>query len=140
MREILFRAKNKDDEWFYGYYVFERKRTGAFGQIITELDYDRHLIIEKNRSVCEINPETLGQYIGLKDKNGKKIFEGDILYDNFYKRNLLVKYVVEWGRYILDEIDDRDGNWLAFENVDFIEDIEIIGNIYNNPDLLGENK
>ena len=45
MREILFRGKTIDGDWTYGYYVFAPKRTGMFGQTISEADFDKHYIL-----------------------------------------------------------------------------------------------
>ena len=77
----LFRGKRVDGKgWVIGYYAFQPKRRGAFGQTMTEHDSDRYLIsLRRNGEVYEINPTTIGQCTELKDKNGELIFEGDII-------------------------------------------------------------
>ncbi len=117
MREILFRGKRK--------HIVDLKDSGwVFGDLITE----EFSIYTKLRILIEIIPETLGQYTGLTDKNGKKIFEGDIVALGEYR------YTVEWK-------EDRLG-YGYFETADRMLQCdgghcEIIGNIHDNPELLG---
>ena len=124
MREILFRGKDIiSGEWIIGFLVSE-KHIG-------------------NWVKCEpVIPETVGQFTGLTDKNGKKIFEGDIVESKFTKR----PYSVCFGEYTyIDEYGDESsacgwyneeagGYGTAFGNPD--DWATVIGNIHDNPELL----
>lgn len=129
MREILFRGKRIDNgEWVYGYYVFRRKRRGAFGQTITELDFDTHYIVSIRGESFEVDPSSVGQYTGLTDKNGKEIFEGDIVRDNngqTYEMVFIEKYNCYYFVY-------KSSVYAGIKP----KDIEVIGNIHDNPELL----
>lgn len=119
-REILFRAKF-GDEWKYGYLSVEPK-----GLVIKEpYEHDQS-------NVWHIDPETVGQYTGLTDKNGTKIFEGDI---------------VKYGDTVHNVVfEQRNGTayfglvYSTLETLSFgyyqdLKQIEVIGNIYDNPEL-----
>ena len=133
MREILFRGKRIDNgEWVFGSYAFEPRRKGAFGQIISDLDHERHYIVsKKNYEYWEIIPETVGEYTGLTDKNGKKIFEGDILSDG----DDTYKVVFDEGVFQVENSHYITGLYVAI-HIDKID--EVIGTIYDNPELLEE--
>lgn len=131
MREILFRGKD-----FSGVI----NHSWCFGSLDTTED-DRAIIIYLDRfgNKCRIfvNPETVGQYTNLKDKNGTKIFEGDIvdvLYDVNYigvaTERIGVFEVVHNGCFM-----GQKGN----VRYHFIpsDKCTVIGNIYDNPELLG---
>lgn len=128
MREILFRGKRTDNgEWVEGYYAC----IGETSVIFTgELDFSKWDIRVK---VNVIIPETVGQYTGLTDKNGIKIFEGDVvLY--FGERNL-----VEWNdSEATFFLSNEDNERCYFDDVDN-NVMFIIGDIYDNPELLKNN-
>lgn len=138
MREILFRGKRVENgEWVYGSYTFEPRRKGAFGQTISELDRKRHYIVsKKNYEFWEVIPETVGQYTELTDKNGKKIFEGDVIETSGlgYKQR---RYPVVFcdGYFGFESKNDI----IALEDSEYAirqENREVIGNMHDNRALL----
>lgn len=87
----------------------------------------------------EVIPDTVGQFTGLLDKNGKEIYEGDIVANDFGNA-YIVNMTVEWctdGYWALHEIDGDDTMHFV---ADYLKEIEIIGNIHDNPELLTLNK
>ena len=123
MREILFRGKDPvSGEWYYGYYV--KRNDGDRGSLILEDYYLESYEIVKQ--------ETVGQYTGVKDKRGVKIFEDDIVkvYDVYC--NETVVGVVEFcdGSFRICDTDFTSYyRWMDYE-------VEVIGNIYDNPELM----
>lgn len=130
MREILFRGKRIDNgEWVYGYYCpVVRGKFPATPCIVPDCD--------EMWEGIPIIPETVGQYTGLKDKNGNKIFEGDII-KSTDKYNHSVMYIVEFlnGAFCLRqlEVDYKITFWDVPDKY-FIN--EVVGNIHDNPELL----
>ena len=129
MREILFRGKRTDNgEWVYGSYVIQYGAHEIYlpDGVDNEHGFDRYHVI----------PETVGQYTGLHDKNGRKIFEGDILggfFDEEYPEHETV-VVVEWHENMWVT---RQGEYLPdLLEQDVSDCFEVIGNIYDNPELL----
>ncbi|CUK78281.1 TPA_asm: hypothetical protein GYV25_13050 [Listeria monocytogenes] len=129
MREIEFRGKRIDNgEWVYGNlmqfedsatFIFADERKGA-----STLTY-AHFIINNMHAIDE---KTLGQYTGLKDKNGKKIFEGDIGWDEHNECYGIVKFEDAKFLYLWENI--AEDLW------EVADGIEICGNIHENLDLL----
>ena len=128
MREILFRGKRTDNgEWETGSLVIIRDGCSDKEVFIADKMTGYH---------TPVIPETVCQFTGLTDKNGRKIFEGDIVEGNseyFTYTHPYGKVVYDGGQYLIsfdDVLEDIEclGAWA--------NDVEIIGNIYDNPELL----
>lgn len=132
MREILFRGKQKDNgEWVYGYYAYCTDG-GMLSNRIYSSFAESYGTDKLDVWWFEVIPETVGQYTGLTDKNGTKIFEGDIVempayrggkhFTTVYFEN--GKFAVNGSNYHFKDIKPRN--------------LKVIGNITDNPDLLEE--
>ena len=145
MKQILFRGKRIDNnEWVYGFY-FERLTDSIKHCYIKYETWDEGFV------TYEVIPETVNQFTDLCDKNGKKIFEGDIIH---IKCGYSFSAFVGKGIVFFDEkrlqfkvksvkpssFDSEKGN--VYDECDFtvIDSYEVIGNIYENPELLGDMK
>jgi len=135
MREIEFRGKWKSNgKWIYGSLVDKRSGERLISRYNEMLEFEGRYV----------HPETVGQYTGLLDKNGKKIFAGDIVKRSFGVGYSTARYpsfadgtervsvgAVEYdcklaGYRFLEQMDD----------INFVVTVEVIGNIHDNPELL----
>ena len=128
MREILFRGKIPGIiDWVYGYYA----KSGDNHFILLDTDSENNFSI--------VAPQTVGQYTGLKDKNGKKIFEGDIFktyFESYTHSWEEVGVVTEFcGAYGIESADGKHFRAFINESV-YRRSYEVIGNIHDNPELL----
>lgn len=144
MREILFRGKDVDDpsRWVCGFLTV----SGDENPVLV-IDYQ---IGSRNLyGQVEIIPDTVGQYTGLQDKNGKRIFEGDILkthYANAKNSEFVEVVVFRNGRFCAEgNLGGGGRSWaLLWDGVPhipqdktiYMDGMEIIGNIHDNPELL----
>lgn len=142
MREVLFTGKRVDNgERVFGSYVFEPRRKGAFGQTISELDRERHYIVsKKNYEFWEVIPETVGDYTGLTDKNGKPIFEGDIVKTKYGRLCRVIFFESSahrcWDLVPIGTTDNLKVKAPTSWDLWYSGNLEVIGNIHDNLELL----
>lgn len=164
MRTIKFRAwDDGKKEWLCGY---EMPNLGGFsliGETVLLGEWSR--VIDQfvfERDGHKSDELKIMQYTGLKDKNGKEIYEGDIIWHEFSHKKgqkrearedghkFQIIYENNWGSFIADEIVKQgefqelwhlaqDAKWTDDERI-LMTEFEIIGNIYENPELLETNK
>lgn len=141
MREILFRGQTRrkgekvfvgtgkpvDSNWVYGG-VFQGE--GDFSIIYSYKPIEKHTVYT----------DTVGQFIGLTDKNGKKVFEGDIVGYVNSNNKLVIDGFVKYGQFNCSCCDGVYGWYIEGGDIRFFEEpndfYEVIGNIHDNPELL----
>ena len=144
MREILFRGKRADNgEWIEGMLLKCTMAAGTAYLIFADSFATDLLGNVYSLDHAMVDPETVGQFTGLLDKNGRKIFEGDIVCMNTGKDEWSISVyarvqLLPNGPYLRD----RETNcFVPFESVNFSQNAPrywaVIGNIYDNPELLG---
>ena len=135
MREIKFRAWDKyNKRWVTNDVVFDLRTQTPMINIINSTTNNDDII--------------LMQYTGLKDKNSKEIYEGDIIYGvwypSFFHHIIYENAVVERGTFVIGEYSIKADTWIVNEKnlqripLHSLSDIEVIGNIYKNPELIKE--
>lgn len=125
-REILFRGKRLNNgEWVYGSYWYSH-RSNTY----------QHFVFDDGNVWVGVEPDTVGQFTGLTDKNGVKIFDGDVIEYTDGCNDWLgaVKYASDDAQFVARFIG---GDVESFDNL-YIGDCEVIGNIYDNPELFYE--
>ena len=144
-REILFRGKRVDNgEWIYGWITTQHKKYTE-GELLTRIQSNTFGVGEHY-----VETETVGQFTGLTDKNGTKIFEGDIVCTRYSDGTICCSGDVQfcYGVYGAEWIEQKKnkgmvGGWGQLHNLrrfddDIINNIEVIGNIYDNPEFMEE--
>lgn len=129
-REILFRGKSPKGRWIYGMPSYDLK------YIFNDSNYDSH-------DQFEIISETVGQFTGLTDKNGAKIFEGDIVeaWSEGYKHIGEIRWRLEGQpAIIIYPAFANQGFWKIHGDKGMDNGVEVIGNIYDNPELINKQK
>ena len=150
-RKILFKGLDKDNKkiWHTGYYWKTDDTTYCFKE-----DYDanpnntHHYILfdrmtdwglPNKKYQAEIDVETLCEYTGMLDKNGKKIWENDIVkpYDTVTNENYIISWDKEMGAFVFCDINTNNSLYvLVGHYIESIQSVEVIGNIFDNPELL----
>lgn len=143
MRTIKFRGKDiGSNEWVYGHYTEGGWIDPQAGEVTK-----RYIIHGEDGFLHDIDPETFGEFTGLLDKNGKKIYEGDIVKHPYI--DPIFRDLVEVGDGVTSEVVFHDGAFvIKYDEDDFIYldgftrhgHVEVVGNIYDNPKLIKEDE
>ena len=128
MREILFRGKRlQGGNWVEGYFfksdINKRERESEKSTLIFTPDCDTFIMVPECHNSFMVVSDTVGQYTGLKDKNGKRIFEGDIV--RIQSKNYKVKYLL--GQFFVGM-----NMPIAYKRFE----CDVVGNVYDNQEML----
>ena len=141
MRKILFRGKRlQGGEWVEGYFfksdINKKERESGKATIIFTPDCDTFIMVPECHNSFMVVSDTVGQYTGLKDKNGKRIFEGDICRNTRTGEIVSVKWHGTMAGYVWNK-RRADGFLFDFgELFRACDKYEVIGNIHDNPEML----
>ena len=133
MREIEFRGKVLEDDNFFGY----KKGQWVFGNYSKDRLYNNIHIEDTSKEDIEsidVDPDTVGQYTGLTDKNGTKMFEGDIVKFIYRNKKMTGNIIWEYGRFAI--YNTGVGYSITNLVLNGNDSIELLGNIHDNPELL----
>ena len=120
LREIIFRGKRLDNgEWVEGNYW--------------EFCGDHNILVPGNCIGLRVDPSTVGQYTGLMDKNGERIFEGDVLTLDGEYGFFVLEFQEDTARFVMS----GDSVVVDFDNF-WSYEVEVVGNIHDNPEYLEE--
>lgn len=144
MREILFRGKRVDNgKWECGFHVMYSR---SIAHPYSYTDGDHYIQTVPHNMKFKVDPDTVCQYTGLRDKNGKKIFEGDIVQEQDDKCVGIVRYGVYDSSFNSDGLGGHMGFYIEWKEgriklrrIDIVfwsDVIEVIGNIFDNPELM----
>lgn len=138
MRTIKFRSKDiGSNEWVYGHYT-----EGCWIDPTNEKVTKRYIIHGEDGFLHDIDPETLGEFTGIVDNNGKEIYEGDIVRHPYI--DPIFRALVEAGDGVTSEVVFHDGAFvIKYDEDDFIYldgftrhgHVEVVGNIYDNKEV-----
>ena len=140
MREIIFRGKDKLGHWLYGGFHLWKTRQPCVCNDELKPEEIKHIIIKnsfadwnmpRTMQPYEVVPETVGQYTDLTDKNGTKIFEGDIVQSIELELKGIIVFD-EHCRFMIKDFSTGSTYLISYNN----DEIQVIGNIHDNPELL----
>ena len=150
MREILFRGKDLQEQngWLYGYFyksdINKRERESGKATLIFTPNCDTFIYCPEYHNSWMVKAETVGQYTGLCDKNGTRVFENDIVtvyYNPKYvgvSKDRVGNFAVVFhdGCFMKRKITNPMSGDAGLYHFIQSDEFEVIGNIYDNPELL----
>ena len=124
MREILFRGKRYNGKWIYDSEIYIRDGDGIW-------------LSDDDLNVVRVQEDTVGQYTGMKDKNGEKIFEGDIVKYSTTCEIFTVAWHGSFAEFVISELQKPNKATRGSKNMYLVNRYcEVIGNKFDNPELL----